>query len=487
MASPPSPPKPASISQYEAQRAQRILDNRRKMEQMGLLEAAHGLAAPTLAPSELQPGAEVAPRLKSRKVQQAVQQGAQGPSRLSRRLRGVNALDQKAAAAEARAEAEAEGAARVRGAAARKPLVLVEGVQLSAPFSLRSIGVTVWELGQVHRGTWAQRYWSSPGCLFHHAYPVGYRATKVQFGRTYEMAIEEGAAGPLFKVTDQQSGVVFTGSSPTKPWTEICIAHRTGQRISGPLFFGFSDPLTQRAIAANLYSKEELRAVLQARGGGGNACAGREASVPTAPCTVERQRASPDGQETKLQLGIPSLLLFLQPSCTCPYHQQGGMLEQAVACQEEQAAKEFLAVEGVGEATACVLARTTALGGSRHSGPASLRAWANSSEGNSQVLFDYLTGSEEVLESARRWPAWQQRLVPKIVLALTGRWLGTGLPPNPNSELAAVVASGAATGGDATETAGGAGKIQAIGGKRAGNGPPRNGAKRVRRAAAMQD
>jgi hypothetical protein len=52
----------------------------------------------------------------------------------------------------------------------------------------------------VHRGTWAQRYWSSPGCLFHHAYPVGYRATKVQFGRTYEMAIEEGAAGPLFKV-----------------------------------------------------------------------------------------------------------------------------------------------------------------------------------------------------------------------------------------------------------------------------------------------
>lgn len=428
MASPPSPPKPASISQYEAQRAQRILDNRRKMEQMGLLEAAHGFAAPALAPSELQLGAEVAPRLKSRKAQQAVQQGAQGPSRLSRRLRGVTALDQKAAAAEARAEAEAEGAARVRGAAARKPLVLEEGVQLSAPFSLRSIGVTVWELGQVHRGTWAQRYWSSPGCLFHHAYPVGYRATKVQFGRMYEMAIEEGAAGPLFMVTDQQSGVVFTGSSPTKPWTEICIAHRTGQRISGPLFFGFSDPLTQRAIAANLYSKEELRAVLQ-----------------------------------------------------------GGMLEQALACPVEQAAKEFLALEGVGEATACVLARTTALGGSRHSGPASLRAWASSSEGNSQVLFDYLTGSEEVLESTRRWPAWQQRLVPKIVLALTGRWLGTGLPPNPNSELAAAVASGAATGGVATETAGGAGKIKAIGGKRARNGPQRNGAKRARRAAAMQD
>lgn len=40
-------------------------------------------------------------------------------------------------------------------------------------------GVTVWELGAVLRGAWAQRYWSSPACLYHHAYPVGYRATKV--------------------------------------------------------------------------------------------------------------------------------------------------------------------------------------------------------------------------------------------------------------------------------------------------------------------
>lgn len=65
------------------------------------------------------------------------------------------------------------------------------------------------------------------------------------------------------QVIDQDSGAVFAGSSPTKPWTDVCVAHRTGQRISGPLFFGFSDPLTQRAIAANLYSQEELRAALQ--------------------------------------------------------------------------------------------------------------------------------------------------------------------------------------------------------------------------------
>lgn len=181
------------------------------------------------------------------------------PTRLSRRLRGETALDQEAAEAEARAEVEAEGSARARRGLTRKRLALEEGQQLAAPFSLWSIGaprraacaaavwlalhgaswssagyewrccgitfgilpsrsralppsptiptpialragVTVWELGSVHRGAWAHRYWSSPGCLYHHAYPVGYRATKVQFGCTYEMRIEEGPAGPLFKV-----------------------------------------------------------------------------------------------------------------------------------------------------------------------------------------------------------------------------------------------------------------------------------------------
>ena len=68
---------------------------------------------------------------------------------------------------------------------------------------------------------------------------------------------------PAAQVTDQQSGAAFSGASPTKPWTDVCIAHRTGQRISGPLFFGFSDPLTQRAIALNLYNEQELQAALQ--------------------------------------------------------------------------------------------------------------------------------------------------------------------------------------------------------------------------------
>ena len=54
-----------------------------------------------------------------------------------------------------------------------------------------------------------------------------------------------------------QSGELYAGSSPTQPWTAVCLAMRLGTRISGPLFFGFSDPVTQRAIAS-MYTKEEF-------------------------------------------------------------------------------------------------------------------------------------------------------------------------------------------------------------------------------------
>lgn len=66
------------------------------------------------------------------------------------------------------------------------------------------------------------------------------------------------------QVIDQKSGVAFAGESPTKPWTDVCLAHRTGQRISGPLYFGFSDLVNQRAIAG-LYTPLELQAALQVR------------------------------------------------------------------------------------------------------------------------------------------------------------------------------------------------------------------------------
>ena len=67
----------AQVTEYELQRAQRIMENRRKMEQLGLLEASRGLAlavgaaGPPGAPLvTLEAGTERQPPRKKRKVQQ---------------------------------------------------------------------------------------------------------------------------------------------------------------------------------------------------------------------------------------------------------------------------------------------------------------------------------------------------------------------------------------------------------------------------------
>lgn len=186
-----------------------------------------------------------------------------GPARTSKRLQGEQALPATLAAELARAEVEAAPSpgTAFRGTS-RRLITLPLNTTYAAPFTLRSLGITVLELGEVHRGPWAENYWSSGGCLHHHAYPVGYRATKKDFGTTFEMRIDAGPTGPAFTVTDLTTGAAFYGESPTKPWTDVCKARRTGRRISGPQFFGFSDVTTQRAIASCLYNERELAAAL---------------------------------------------------------------------------------------------------------------------------------------------------------------------------------------------------------------------------------
>lgn len=62
------------------------------------------------------------------------------------------------------------------------------------------------------------------------------------------MHIREGPDGPIF-VVESGGGKIFEGNSPTLPWTKACLAsYSKGTRISGPLFFGFSDPITQKMI-----------------------------------------------------------------------------------------------------------------------------------------------------------------------------------------------------------------------------------------------
>ena len=66
-------------------------------------------------------------------------------------------------------------------------------------------------------------------------------------------------------------------------------------------------------------------------------------------------------------------------TCHAASAPQGERMEGEEQSAEERAAKEFRTVEGVGEAVGMVLAFTTALGGGRHGGLASLRAWVQES------------------------------------------------------------------------------------------------------------
>ncbi|OBZ82200.1 hypothetical protein A0J61_09750 [Choanephora cucurbitarum] len=108
---------------------------------------------------------------------------------------------------------------------------------ISVPFTLRSIGTTVWSLGELVKGRGRSKAWSSRGCKYKHPYPIGYRATKSHFGNDYTMGIlppEREGEGPVFTV--QHNNTIWKGPTPTAPWTEACIKSRSSQtRVSGPL------------------------------------------------------------------------------------------------------------------------------------------------------------------------------------------------------------------------------------------------------------
>lgn len=123
--------------------------------------------------------------------------------------------------------------------------ITLDSLPLSVPGY--SGGFTLISLGKIVVGPHENLFWSSPQCLYSHLYPVGYVATRIHWGLSFEMTIQESAEGPLFTVR-QENGAVFSGSSPTFPWTQHCLARKTGERISGPLFFGFSAPITIKLI-----------------------------------------------------------------------------------------------------------------------------------------------------------------------------------------------------------------------------------------------
>jgi hypothetical protein len=89
--------------------------------------------------------------------------------------------------------------------------------KIYAPFTLISSQITVWSMGALVENT----HFSSHGCKFRHPYPVGYVCTKYHFNREWLMYITEND-GLNFNVV-MDNGRIFSGDSPTHPWTDICI------------------------------------------------------------------------------------------------------------------------------------------------------------------------------------------------------------------------------------------------------------------------
>ncbi|CAJ0646402.1 9830_t:CDS:2 [Entrophospora sp. SA101] len=117
------------------------------------------------------------------------------------------------------------------------------------PLDLPSTTTTVISIGTYHKSpTW----WSNPGSLYHHPIPINYKATRIEWNKIFEMTIEEdqNTGNPLFRVTAKGTNSTFIGSTPTKPWTSVCVSYKKSRatRISGPLYFGFSDVLLQKLL-----------------------------------------------------------------------------------------------------------------------------------------------------------------------------------------------------------------------------------------------
>jgi len=419
------------MNEYETERARRIAANKERMRALGLGAGSRAFdsalapidpnAQPIVDPSN---GAKRPRKRYERAAAARLNGGGIGasapPARESRRLRGYRADSREIAPGDkarpvvdvdgtrhadsslerGAVEVEKDGAKR-RGIAFPDPRRRPNSTVV-APFTLASTRVTVVSLGAIHRGPFPQNYWSSKGCIYHHPFPVGYRARKAHFGREWEMRIDAGECGPSFSVVNMTTGEVFTGETPTKPWTRVCVSLRLGTRISGPQFFGFSDPVTMRALAA-LCSPAELRRCLTKGEEDGDGDGDGDVDVGT-------------GAES----GVPT---FTAPN------DDATPLELAVA--------EFRTLDGVGEKTAIAIARSTAFShlvdvdgiepaheGRRLRGLAELircvrEGGAGVGEGEAFVRW-WLSSSPELLAATTRWPAWRVRIVPRVMDQLRG-------------------------------------------------------------------
>ncbi|KAG0749443.1 hypothetical protein G6F57_002255 [Rhizopus arrhizus] len=229
------------LSNYELKRKTNIEENQNLLRQLGL-GVSEGIAAdiPHFEPNQRQ-------TKKSKKRYNRAPPKPKAPVRLSRRIRGQTP-EEITDLSEVVDENDRVRQLEIAEKEIEQEDTLSLSKNIHVPLTLRSIGTTIWSLGELNTGKGRSKAWSSRGCKYKHPYPIGYRATKSHFGNDYTMGITLSAEGePNFTV--QINSTTFNGKTPTAPWTEACIRSRSSStRVSGPLFFGFSDPVTMHLI-----------------------------------------------------------------------------------------------------------------------------------------------------------------------------------------------------------------------------------------------
>eukprot|EP00511_Aplanochytrium_stocchinoi_P005042 CAMPEP_0204843216 /NCGR_PEP_ID=MMETSP1346-20131115/47849_1 /ASSEMBLY_ACC=CAM_ASM_000771 /TAXON_ID=215587 /ORGANISM="Aplanochytrium stocchinoi, Strain GSBS06" /LENGTH=291 /DNA_ID=CAMNT_0051982323 /DNA_START=96 /DNA_END=968 /DNA_ORIENTATION=- len=212
------------ISEYERLRMQQIKENHMIMSNiLGIDEKAK--LQTFKSSKENKSYNKVARAAKPKTIKARKQQ-----TRVSRRLRGIKATDGSLPDdySDVEDEQESEGdeykclTPKERKAKWREDML--SSIDLKAlpplPLTLPSEGhATILELGEMISNP-GRTWFSSSGCLFHHQYPVGYKARIDQWERSFLMEIRSDPkfSKPIFYVTNEQTGVSKFGDSPTKPW-----------------------------------------------------------------------------------------------------------------------------------------------------------------------------------------------------------------------------------------------------------------------------
>ncbi|KAI9336044.1 hypothetical protein BD770DRAFT_401856 [Pilaira anomala] len=231
----------SKLSDYELKRKLNMKENQILLMQLGLT-SQEGLAADI---PQVEPASKKA---RTKNYKRTYSKPPKVPTRTSRRSRGESPEDYSELS-EIVDDNDRVRQLEIVEKRKEEEQIIISNLpeEIHVPVTLRSIGTTIWALGELNTGKGRSKAWSSRGCKYKHPYPIGYRATKSHFGNDYTMGILAGEDGPVFTV--QHKSITWSGNTPTAPWTEACIRSKSSStRVSGPLFYGFSDPITMKLI-----------------------------------------------------------------------------------------------------------------------------------------------------------------------------------------------------------------------------------------------